>query len=118
MDIKFQRDRTSFIKETTSAISRALQESKWNILLVVILSILAIGSLMIASYVTGVDYWLFMKDPVVVTTHPSFDLENPLFVGYFSQMGGMFWFIAAGVCLTGALTAKNQPHPFKNMLLY
>jgi hypothetical protein len=118
MDIKLQHDKTNFIKDTTSAIRTALRDSKWNILLVLILSILAIGSLMIASDISGVDYWLFMKDPVVVTTHPSFSLENPLFVGYFSQLGGMFWFIATGVCLAGALTAKNQPYPMKNMLLH
>lgn len=59
-----------------------------------------------------------MKDPVVVLIHPDFYLENPLFVGYFSQIGGMFWFLAAGVCLTGTLIAQNQPLPFKNMLLH
>lgn len=105
--LPFQKEITSF------SILEKLKKSKENLLVVFVLSMIIIGSTIISSKHFGISYSDYMRDPVVL-------LGGKLYLGWFSQLGGILWSITAGFCFLSAklVTYDNSFPLLKNFLYY
>ncbi|MFD2201142.1 hypothetical protein [Shivajiella indica] len=83
------------------------KESNVSLKVVFILSIIIIEATVLASNVFEIPYSDFLRDPVVV-------LNGEFYVGWFSQLGVMFWSIAAGFCFVSAKLVSSE-HPIPNI---
>ena len=77
------------------------------------LSAMVLIPTILASNYYSIPYSKFMRDPVVL-------LKGDLYIGWFSQLGCMLWFVTAGFCLLSAnLVSRDHPVPkLKSFLFY
>lgn len=79
-----------------------------SIIGILTVSFLAILSLVSICYFTGNSIGTFTKDPMALT-------DLPFYSGSFSQLGNMFWFIAAGISFFTFFISKGK---YKKFLLF
>lgn len=95
------------------SLKKKLLESRIYLLVGFFLSAMALVPAILASNKYGISYADFMRDPV-------FLLKGELYIGWFSQLGCMLWFVAVGFCfLSAKLIPKDHPIPMlKSFLIY
>jgi hypothetical protein len=95
------------------SIFNKIKESKTNLIIAFIISAIILIPTIIASNIYDIPYSKFMRDPVVL-------LKGDLYIGWFSQLGCMLWFVTAGFCFLSAnVVSKDHPVPkLKSFLFY
>lgn len=79
-----------------------------SLLLVIILSAVFNFTIILLTYYTGISVKNFTRDPNATA-------ELPFYIGYFSQLGGVFWIASSSIALFTAIVKKSE---FRNFLFY
>lgn len=89
-------------------VKKQVIQNRDSIVGILIVSFFALLGLVSICYFTGNSIGTFTKDPMALT-------DLPFYSGSFSQLGNIFWFIAAGISFFTFYVSKGK---FKKFLLF